>query len=513
MTIEAQDSNDSGLAIAEEASIGVLPAVPDWYGVEVNSYADFGGDPTLVTRKIIGTRKPQKGSITGIAPKGGYNSDFTASNFARQLQGFTFSSVREKTTSAPMNAAGNAITAVANADDSYAAAAGLGAFLVGALILASGFTNAANNGLKNVATVAAGKVTVTQVLTDEAAPPAAAKIEAVGFEFDAGDATLTYAGGGGAFTLGTTATDLTTLGLIVGEWIYIGGDGAAYNFVTANLYGYARIKSIAAHAIVFDKFTGTPATDAGAGKTIQIFFGSVYKDEDSATSVRRTYTQERQLGNDADGIQTEQLIGCVANELTFNAPKKDKLTVDLAYVALDAKQFAGAVGLAAGNRHAAPGEDAYNTSSDVFRMRLSVFDGTTLLPTGFGYVTSANLKINNNATINEAVGKVGGFEVNVGDFDVTGSTEAYFTTISSIQAVRNKSTCSFDMIVGALNTAWIMDVPSLELSGGLAKIEKNKPIMLPLNTNGVQNSNGYVVLFNRFAYAPTQAMPSNDVQV
>ena len=36
------DSNQSGLAVAEEVSLKVLPVTPIWYGLEPNSYADLG---------------------------------------------------------------------------------------------------------------------------------------------------------------------------------------------------------------------------------------------------------------------------------------------------------------------------------------------------------------------------------------------------------------------------------------------------------------------------------------
>ena len=509
MTITEIDSNDSGLAMCEEASIGVLPGTPVWRAIEVNKFTDFGADTTLVARSIIGSRKDQKGSITGIDPKSGFNADFTNSNLFPFLQGFLACNVAQKPSSYPLNSAQQPITAVSASDSSYALTTNFG--VAKNLVLAKNFTNAANNGLKHIGVNTSGKVIVTETLVNEASPPANAEVRVVGVEFASGDATLTYSAP--TLTLVTSAFDLTTLGLGVGEWAFLGGDTASHCF--ASLIpagstvggGYGRIASIAAHAIVFDKTTFAAGADAGTSKTIQMFYGSVFAD--SATTVKRTYRQERSMGSDADGIMTEQLIGCGANEITLNAPKKDKFNADLAFVALDEASYPGTTGLAAGTRIAAPGEDAFNTSSDIYRIRIASVDPTTLNPTSlFGYSTTATMKITNGLTINEAVGKLGGFSLSYGQFQISGTLEVYFTSVLAIQAVRKKTPQTLDMIVARNNAGWIFDVPYCELSGALAKIEKNKPIMLPLTANGVQSPNGYVFLANHMPYLPTVAMPS-----
>ena len=91
---------------------------------------------------------------------GGLKQDLTQSGLTRLLQGFMFADLREKTSTIPMNGAAIALTGVTAADDTYAAASGLGGYLAGDLVLGSGFDQAGNNGLKLVASSTAGTVVV-----------------------------------------------------------------------------------------------------------------------------------------------------------------------------------------------------------------------------------------------------------------------------------------------------------------------------------------------------------------
>lgn len=502
------DSNDVVMSFAEELTIGVLPVTPVWYQMEPNTVGDFGGDPSLVSRKILGSTKIQKGSIVGIDPKVSLNVDHTKNNLQRLLQGFFFADIDQLFSTAPLSGTQVALTSVASADKSYNAASGLATVNTKHLLFASGFTNSANNGLKTVATVAAGKITVAEVLVNEAAPPAAAKLEVCGVQFAAGDAVLTYAAP--VFTLNTTAFNLTTLGIKAGDWLYVGGDAAAMAFATAGAF-YGRVASApTATAIVFDKTRGgsAPIADAGTAKTIQVFFANDLRDQTSAASVRRTYDWERQLGNDGVGTQSEHASGCVANELGIKIAKKAKIEVDLGFVGLQHSTRTGTQGISSGTRVAALGEDALNTSSDIYSNKLAPVDAATLNPTAyFGYITEANVKLSNNAVINEAVGNVAGFDVNRGDFEWGGDLQAYFTTNAAIAAVRAKALVTWDLIVARGNWGMIIDVPALELAGGLAKAEKNKPVMLPLKKQAVQNALGYTASQQFFPYLPTIAMP------
>lgn len=499
------DSNISGLSFAEEECLKELPATPVWYGLEPNSYSDFGGEVTTVARAPIDpSRQRKKGVVTDLDASGGYNTDVTQNNMVRMMQGFCFADAREPATTSPLNGAKIAITGVDSAEIKYEAASGLGIFAVGNLLLASGFSVPTNNGLKKVSDANATGVIVWGSLTDEV-PPAAAALARVGGVLPT-DAAITVTAG--VVQLTSTTADFTTYpGLFAGKWLFLGGDGTDERF--ANNVGFARIKSIAAHAITFDQTTWTPQAEAAGTKQVHFYTGISVKNEKSANLIkRRTYQLERTLGADEDGMQSEYLVGAVPNEFTLNIPQADKLNADLTFVACDNEQRTGAQGLKAGTRVSALGEAAFNTSSDVYRIRMTVKNpANTNAPALFGYVSEGSIEINNNISPNKAVGVLGAFDTSAGDFEVGGSVTAYFTTVAATQAVRNNADVGLYSIFAARNAGMIYDIPLLSLGGGRINVEKDNPITVPLDTNGAESEFGHTLLVEFFQYLPNVAMP------
>ena len=269
------DSNVTGGSYAEEECPKQLPASGVvWYGLEPNSYKDLGATLQTVARDPINpTRQRKKGGVTDLTAQGGFNTDLTATNLKRLMQGFVFADAHERPATQPLNGTQVAITAT-DSVNGFEAAAGLAIFVVGSIVQASGFGVASNNGLFAVTAASATAVAVSPALTNEAAPPAAAKLETVGYQFASGAVSLAYTGNQAELH----GTNLDQLGLIAGEWVYVGGDAATAHFDSAN--GFARVKTISATVIVFDKVTWKSITpDAGAGKSIILYFGTIVRNE------------------------------------------------------------------------------------------------------------------------------------------------------------------------------------------------------------------------------------------
>lgn len=635
------DSNQTGLRFAEEDSLGVLPGSPVWYPMEPNSYADFGGEITTVARNPINaSRQRQKGVTVDLDASGGLESDLTQTNFERLSQGFFFADIREKFTTEPMNDAALTDVSVDGTDNGYEAAAfGMGSGVsrsvhTGSLLLASGFSNAVNNGLKVVTTVTADTdIDVSDTaLVDEAAA-AGQKVEVVGHQFGtsamnvnatmgdlprlelvglvAATGTLTFganagdgesvtignrvytfetgaldaankvlvgatasdsldnliaaingaAGAGTLYATGTvvnadvtaaagagdtmdvtakksgtvgnliaTTTTVTmgswgnptltggagqafdTFGLIPGEWIYIGGDSAGLLFATAANNGWARIKEIESAALVLDKTSGTMVDETGTGLTVQLFWGSVVKNEaDPTLIVRRSYQLERSLGAPDDAqptqIQSEYLVGAVSNELSLNFQTADKVTMNLSFVATDNEQRTGVQGLKAGSRPDLVASDAFNTSNHFSRLKLSILDPVDSNPTAlFGFVTEFTVTVNNNVSPNKAISVLGAFDVTAGQFNVEGTLTAYFSNVSAVAAVRDNEDVTLDFAIVKDNAGILVDVPLIALGDGRLNVEQDQPITLPLNIPAAADRVfNHTLLMVYFHYLPNAA--------
>lgn len=510
MPVETQSGNLTGLYYAEETSLTVLPVTPIWYEREPNNYADFGGETALTTRTpITHDRQRRKGAVTDVNPSGGWNEDLTANNFPRLMQGFLFANAREKASTQPLNGTQRPITGVTTASDQYAAAAGMTMFIAGHLIYASGFSTANNNGLKVVSASAAGTVTVSSNLTDEASPPNAAMLQAVGFQF--GSATVALDVSADNLKMTSSTTDLTTLGLTVGEWIVVGGDTTITRFADTGDGApfYARISAIAAGSLTFDETTGTQVDAAGTGKTIQIFFPNrlVRNEEDCTLITTKSYTVERQYGCGAGEVEAEYIQGSIPNELTINFPTPGadaKVNIDLTFVGMEVDYRDAITGVYTGTRVSSLNEGFFGTSLNVYQNKIAVVDPATLNPTALvAYLSEATITVANNVSGVKAIGSFGNASVNVGSFDVGGSSTGWWNGVKVPLAVRNSTDVTWHTILTKQNAGVIFDMPLIALGNGRAAIEANAPVTIPLDISAAKGAAGYTLMVCFFPYLPT----------
>lgn len=496
--VNSKSSNVTNLAIAEEECLKQLPDNPVWQDLEPNSYTDFSASLTTVAREPISqSRQRKKGTPTDLEVSGGFNTDFMQTNLAKMLQGFMFADMRQLPTTSPMN--GDKI-AVSKAEANTFEVSKLGTlFAVGSIIKASGFQNSQNNGSHVVTASTDTSVEVETTLIDETGTDECT-LEVVGYQL--ASASIVKVGK----LVSLEATELTNISAIIpGMWLFLGSDS---NSISGN-NGFARVGRIEAGKVIFDNMTFDAV--AGSGK-LDVYLPNVVQNEKTVDLIkRRSYTLERTLGdNGQGGIQAEYIQGAVPNEMTISIPTAEKLSCDMSFVACDSLQVTGKAGdeRIAGTHLPAPIEDAFNTSSDVYSMGMTLHDRGNSHPGDlFAYVTEMSISINNNITANKAVGVLGAIDVSEGMFAVGGSVTAYFATVEAVQAVRKNADVGLYSIFASKNAGFLFDIPLLTLGGGSIAVEKDSPITVPLEPSGAENEHGYTLAYQQFQYLPNVAMP------
>lgn len=502
-----QASNNTGLSLAREITPGVVDGTVSWLSQEPNSYKDFGAKYKTVARSPINSsRQNKKGVTTDLDATGGWQEDLTAPAFASKAEGLFYADFRKKGDAA--------VTAVNAGNDEYTTTNGA-AYVAGDLLFASGFAVAANNGLKHVTASAAGEVTVLEALADEAVAPEGAMITRVGFVFAAGDLTYTAA----TKTLASTAKDFTTLGLIIGEWLFVGCDAGGVDQLGSNL-GFARIASITAHAIVLDKIqplvstTGTAGViaDSSGNNAAYMFFGRVVKNELDTGIKHYTFQAERTLGKDdtaALNNQAEYITGSVIDEAVFTFNSADKATVDWTLMSRRSETRTSAQGPKPGKRPALTAASAFNTSTDVKRTAIQLVGSDAPL---YAYLMDLSITIKNNNKANKAIGYLGAIDMTEGNFEVSAAVTAYFANVSAAQAIENNKNVTLDTILARENHGIIFDIPLVSLSDGLPKIAANEAIQLPLDIDAataasINPNTDYTMMVMFFDYLPTAVAP------
>lgn len=471
------DSNITSCSYAQEKDLRVLPDNPVWHQLEPNSYTDFGGQIDTVARNPINaSRQAKKGVVTDLNASGGLQSDLTQTNLTDLFQGFFCADLREKSTTNPINGSQNVLISAASNVITLTSDA---PFKVGDYLTLSG-----GSSTKLLSVTAVDKATVTVDHIDDQTFTADHVMKKVGVFVNG---TVTVTNNYPSMTVDTV--DFTQESLVLGEWVYL-----------ENM-GFARISSIAQHVLTFDK------ADAGViagGNVPHMFVGDVLKNESDPDLIKlKTYQIERQVGKDSAGTMSEYLVGAAANELVLNVENSSKATADLSFVALDNEQRTGTTGIKSGSRPTLKIEDAFNTSSDISRVKMALVDNSGANPAPlYAFSTDLKLTVNNNVTANKAIGVLGGFDLSLGQFAVTATQTAYFADMQAVAAVRNNADVTLDFIMKKSHNALLFDIPLLSLSDGRLSVTADKPITLALNITGAENKFGYTLMYQNFSYLP-----------
>lgn len=509
------DSDVLGLRWAVEESFGVLPTTPEWLRLAPTGYGRFGGSVTMVASDVIrDDRQIEKGEPSDRDGYANFTHNWNVRGMDAILPAAFMADARRK--------GAQAVTAVdvdASNPDELEVASTTG-FQVGDLILGSGFTNAGNNALHVVTAVTADtSVEVADgTLTAEASPPSDAQIAVVGHQFASGTLDVDVSGAYPRLTRTSGSVDFTSFGIIPGESIYIGGDGAGQAFATAANNGIKRVRSVAATYIEIDESAAAMQAETGSGLTVRMFLGTVLKNEQRALIKKRVAQFERTLGAPDDSapssLQSQYVVGAMLGTLAVSIPTAGKVGLDLGFVASHQELRTAAQGLKSGDRPSNVFGGFYNTSSDLVSSRVYVIEAGNEAPSALvGYATSLDFTINNNVTPNKAVGVYGATGVTLGKFQVTGRIGAYFTSVAAISAIEAGADVAVAYFLAKDNRGAAISMPLVGLSGGDLEVQPGRSITLPIDSEAataevIDSGLNHTLLVTLFDYLPDAAMPS-----
>lgn len=474
--VPAADVNATRLSVAKvcEPVSGTL-----WTVQQPNEISSYSADITKTQRTPISTdRSARKGTVTNVEVAPGFQTDITLDTFHYWGDGFLYSK---------WVGAGAIDIDVTSVDaDSYNVATMGAALAAGTLVYATGFTLAANNGLKTVGASSTTTEIMVSGLTVEASPPVEARLYVVGHVAAAGDIAINSNG-----QLTSTTLDFTTLGLVPGQYVYIDG------FTQAVTSKMARVTIIDENTLTLSNSEFT--TEAGTGKTVRLFVSSFVRNVpvDSADFLKTEYTMEARYNTTP--VIYEYARAVAANQMTINAPLTEKMTMDLTFVAQDLSEPVETPLPGAGYAEFVANE-AYNTVTNLNRVRLTGIDESGLST----YLKDVTVTINNNVSGENVLGVMGAAFTNIGNLEITMDTETVMTDGSVLAAIRNNATVNFELAGVNGDGAFVVNIPAMTLGDGSKNLATGEKVKVTVSgTAHEEETIGYMVGFSLFPYLPT----------
>jgi len=474
-----------------------------WKLVEPNTISSFGPDITTVSRNPISKdRQRKKGTITDLDSAAEFEADLTMEHFIDFSEGFCFATFSGPIKFGPQET--DDVTAVTGAN-SFTVDAN-GDLDEGTLVYSRGFVFPVNNGIHRVDTGSTGTnllIDGDSALIAEVTPPDKATVEVCGVEGATGDIEIDASG-----NITSTVLDFTTLGLSVGQVLWVGGVDDTDRFGTAaspaDERGFARITAIAATELTVDKKAVVWNADTGTGKTIHLYFGRFVRNVpvDDADYIERSFQFEGAYPDlESVGVDGyEYSIGNYCNEMAIQLPLTDKATVTFGFVGIDTEPATDTRKTGADSAIDPTQTVAFNTSSDIGRLRITEIDETGLT-TFFKNIT---LTLNNNVSPEKVLGTLGAAFMNTGNFDVDIEAQALFTNRDVTAAVRNNTTVTLDFSLRNDDGGLFFDIPSCTLGGGDKEFPENETVLINIPAMAFQDATlGTSIGISLFGFLPS----------
>lgn len=489
-------TNNTSMSYAIETALGTPGTA--WSLLEPNAINTFGAEITTVARQPINkNRQRAKGTVTDLDSSVEFEHDLTLSAFMDFIEGYCFSTaVNAELDLSVSNVDGtNDEFDVSALTAGQAGKLGFSAGEYATLVYARGFALAENNGLfqldADVATSATA-IGVTASLASEASPAANAQVELAGLRLldAATDVTFAYSSATKRATLtvgaGIVGFDWTDFGLSVGQMVHVGspdGSGGVQNALedaaADDTYGLARVVSITATVLTLDKVDATLQVASPTSPTaLDLLFGKFVRNVavDSSDYLERSFQFELEFPNlgDAGASKYQYSKGNFCNTAEFSLPLTDKALITFGFTGTDTENPTTTRKSGADSAVQPAMTKAFNTSSDIARLRVTETDEDGL-STDFKSLT---FTLNNNVSPEKVLGTLGAKYINTGNFEVDIEAQMLFTNGDVGTKIRDNETVTMDFVVRNGDGGIAVDVPAMTMGGGDREFPVNETVLV-----------------------------------
>lgn len=487
------DSNRVRVAGIREAALGVMPATPLLRTARITGESLSIAPAFFTPNEIRADRMSADPALINVMMGGGLDFELSyipdASFFSEVFRSAFFNPWTRGAAWDNSDPTFGAISAVAatsfTVTDGSALPNGFAgtSAVVGHLVRGTGFTNGGNNAVFRVSASTSTSLTIIGGAGET--PPATARLKVIGFQGVNGDITATASG------LGSTTLNFSTLGLQVGQWLKIDSTASFSGFANLANNAWVRIAGpITSNFIPLDNLPAGWAIDNGAGRAIAVYFGDTIRNGATRTSlsVEKTFLSQ-------SSPTRIQYRGMVVDQLGLSFQTDQAVTGSVSFMGTDYSQSTAAIG---GSTYtAAPTSAVMTANASVGRI---AENGVPIVTAN--WVRRLDVTMTNNVRRISGVGKVGAYDLGVGEVGVSGTLETYFSDNAVLTRLLNQTVTNLNARLVAGNQAMILGLPRVTLTAGDPNAAgKNQDVVLPLSfVSSIDTVTGAEIILDRLEF-------------
>lgn len=348
-----------------------------------------------------------------------------------------------------------------------------GALQAGTLLTGLGWLLNPNGTLLVVGAAATGTSITVAGGVAETVSAYLATLQVVGFRGAASDITLDANG-----NLTSTIADFTTMGIVPGMEIYVGGvPGTSFAFATTGYNGPAMVVNVAAHLLTLKRRAWTVvAADTGTGKTIDLYTGRWLRNVSTVNAAyqEQAYNIELSLSSiNAGSPEYVYAQGQYVMSFDVDAPLGGLVKTTLNFLGTDVTDPAT-------SRTAGP-------SAAPVPLATARFNSATKEPyvqflvaatevSVASDIKSWKLSFSNGVTGQEQHGKVGPKRIIVGKVNCSLAVDLVVTQDDAIKACTANTTLSFGALLRNANGGVFIDIPAGKFTAAVPKFPANNVV-------------------------------------